>query len=403
MTLYLDVAVVPWEVVYALFLAFMLYLFWVPIPNNVGWPIFRGRDGFCYFIWIGGQTGEGTRGIYERPLLVFKGFHIDEKTGNIQENKEGEKEDKGILGLGIYWIGFLHRVEKMHNKWAELVDGKLVKRDAYEYGFSTKENSMAYEALKVEDAGNIPFDFTMLYYWMITNPEKAKRRKQDTHVVVLERLAGAFIAWAKTKQIYHPAEDDKSDVAKTTDTTQIRDKFWEEANKPKLREFSVDTAKKMGIDIEELDVKKKKDGKEFIKTRISLLQEISGVYGYTVTDLAISSVEPGAGFAEALAASIKARLEGTAALIRARYRKLSELEALEAALLWGQAAEEVKGTALGQMAQSFRDYGVPPFFDASALEKWFQSVIPDAGKEELKETVDKLMQDIAKARSETKT
>lgn len=412
----------------------IFYFFWDYCPGR--WLFFiKGRDGFCYAIWDGSEEDdESTRGAegdaagrkstggFRYWLLIFDDHYIDED-GNIDRGKNY----RGIFGKGLYFIGILRVVEIMRNRWAEIKGGEYRERMVVERGFSVKQNPMAFKA-DILDADNFLFHLLGTLVWAIINPDKAKRLTQDVYDIVIDLLRGELIAWGKKQPIYRPTfsfkEDSDGDVGfddvddfvggqdadimvpaslvsekeqfgqSPIDINQIKDRFIEHLNRKdgyRYHEYKIE--KKEGGKGRGVFKKKKKtfyvvDEKE---TEGTFFDMVKNVYGIDISRLAIHSVEADAYFAEALSASVKAQLDGIAVLIEAYYRRRSELQDMRAAKQWGSTIDEIKGTFLGQVAQSFRKHGVPSFFNPSFLYPWASTVLPEgASQEDVSELVKEL-------------
>ncbi len=386
-----------WNLVFNILI--LAALIWLPVAFYTGsTPFFRGRDGFCYFIWSGRnirdpstEGGEGeaagkkTRGNFERVLLVFDGYRIN-SNGDIIAIRAGDKNNRGILGLGVHYVGFWHVVEVMRNKWAEIVNDRYQERSVTEYGFSVKRNPMAFKLLAVEDIGNIPFDLLGKFYWSIVNPIKARRITQDAYVMVLEILLGELVAWFKKKEIYQPPQINIAELKKIGETCDVDNiKTTEIAG---VQTMTADQVKE-GFWNYLQETRDFKDQKGNIQ-QMTLLQYIEERYGYSVDDMAISSIDPGAGFKEALAGIAKQRLESAAQFLKAVVDKMSEFQAKDAAEAWGESIKKNKDVFLGQVARSFVQFGVPPL---SGLQEYLKEVIPDGklSNDDLKKLAEEVM------------
>jgi len=144
----------------------LYYIAWSYLPRKWKW-IIRGEEGFCYTILDGKEeddpetrnargpaAGRKTSGGFRYYLLVFKNHCIDEKTGDIVL---GESDD-GILGRGIYLIGFFTAVvEIIRERWAEVKAGMYQERTVVRRGFSVQFASAAYK-VTVLDEDNFSFE-----------------------------------------------------------------------------------------------------------------------------------------------------------------------------------------------------------------------------------------------------
>lgn len=426
-------------IVLPLFSYFIFYLVWDYFPGR--WLFFiKGREGFCYAVWDGSEeedestksaegdaAGRKSVGGFRYWLLVFDDHHID-ADGNIERGKNY----RGIFGKGLYFIGILRVVEIVRNRWAEIKGGEYRERTVVERGFSVKQNPMAFKA-DILDADNFLFHLLGTLVWAIINPDKAKRLTQDVYDIVIDLLRGELIAWGKKKPIYRPTfsfsenpdddgEDGSDDDSLANDSVdgsdtntviqmsllsekeqagqppidlnQIKDQFMEHLNRKdgyRYHEYVIE--KKEEGDLRGIFGKRKRISYKVSEkeTEGTFFDMVKNVYGIDITRLAIHSVEADAYFAEALSASVKAQLEGIALLIEAYYRRRSELQDMRAAKQWGTTVDEVKGTFLGQVAQSFRKHGVPSFFNPSFLYPWASTVLPDGTpQEEVREMVKEL-------------
>jgi hypothetical protein len=371
----------------------LYYIAWIYLPRRWKW-IIRGEEGFCYTILDGEEeddpetrgaqgpaAGRKTNGGFRYYLLVFKNHCIDKETGDIVIGKS----DDGILGRGIYLIGFFTSVvEIIRERWAEVKGGTYRERMVVRRGFSVQFASAAYK-VNVLDEDNFSFEILGMIIRAPCNPDKARRLTRDVDNIILEIIRGEWISFAKGRQIYRPkinlgdalcdglSESGIKPVAtKEIDSSKLMDDFKKHIMS-KVFEYEpivVEKAEAVSqIPYIPLPFYKKKvfSYKKGPAKKGPFLDMVRDVYGIEINRWILDDVKPGKEFVKALSAAVEAQLMGVAELVAAYYSKMATLEKLKASKAVGAAIDESPGVLTGQFVEALKDKMPEMLVDLGAL------------------------------------
>ncbi len=381
----------------------LYYVAWSYLPRRWKW-IIRGEEGFCYTILDGEEeddsetkgahgpaAGRKTSGGFRYYLLVFKDHCIDEKTGDIILGKS----DDGILGRGIYLIGFFTAVaEIIRERWAEVKGGKYQERMVVRRGFSVQFASAAYKVV-VLDEDNFSFELLGTIVKAIKNPDKARRLTRDVDNIILEIIRGEWISFAKGRQVYRPKVNlgnilggsdlpegnHKIEAGKEIDSSKLMDDFkkylMDETKVYEYRPLVVENVKSVSripyVPFYKKTVFSYKKGE--VK-KGSFTEMVGDVYGIEIDRWILHEVIPGKEFAKSLAAAVEAQLTGVAELVAAYYKKMVAFEKLEASKAVGAAIDESPGVLTGQFVQALENNMPEMLVDFGALRTVMNQAAP---------------------------
>lgn len=398
----------------------LVYVFyqmvWYYLPS-VWRIVILPKEGFVYQITSGRAAfGEdGGEGRHKYWLLCYAGWHFDKKTGDIVL---GEDENfGGILGKGIYLIGFFETVAKIHQRWAEVKDGKYILRDAFNRGLLVKKAIMGY-MVDVMDEDNFPFKFLGNVILRMCNPDKASRFTHEARQIVIGFIASEWLSWSKDRKIYRPSveitrseEDQVFDInvkinPDERDSDQLLKEFWAAlmGTTYEYRPFivtGVATAPEepwpinwltsrlpyyKGIFFEYEEAEKEKSG--------SFLDMVKEVYGFEIERMTLDSVVLDEEFAKVISAAIRAKMEGAADLIAAYFDKEAKLQSQEPAKKMGKIFDESPGAAYWELVNALANNMPASLLDLSVVNSLVRGAAPNVSDE----VAERLIKDVEMAR-----
>jgi len=401
------------------FLYAAYWMVWRYLPS-IWRIIIRPDDGFVY--WVKSIEGDSGEGRHRYWLLCYAGWKFDEKTGDIVLGDD--KNAAGILGKGLYMIGFFEGVAKIRQRWAEVKDGKYILRDVIGRGLLVKKAPMGY-MVEVMDEDNFPFTFLGNVIWRMCNPDKAARFTHEAREIIISFIKSAWVAWAKEegRKIYRPSVDiSKSEDQcvldinvkvnpNEEDSDQIVEEFWKSLTttgytyKPIIvKRVSLSTKEPWLISwlISRLPYYKGiffeyEEGEE---KKSSFFEMVREVYGFEIEKMTLDNVILNKAFADALSAAIRAKLLGAARLIEAYFEKEARLQSQEPAEKMGAIFDKSPGAAYWELVGALAKNMPASLLDLSAIGTLVNKVAPPDVPVAAKEG---LIKDIVRARQTTLT
>ena len=397
------------------------WMVWYRLPS--AWRvIIRPEDGFVYQVKSGtvAEAGDDGEGRHRYWLLCYAGWTFDKKTGDIVPGDD--QNSGGILGKGLYMIGFFETVAKIRQRWAEVKGGKYILRDVLERGLLVKTAPMAY-VVDVMDQDNFPFRLLGHVIWRICNPDKASRFAHETPEIIIGFIRSEWLAWAKSKKIYRPSVDigegDQGNLdinvkinPEEGDADQLIKEFLEDLTKSdrkyKYRPFEVEKASPPAAEhwlISWLTSRlpyyqgtffKYKEGEEKEDTFQNMLKE---KYGFLFETMTLDNVILDKEFAKVISKAIVAKLEGAARLIEAYFEKEAKLQSQEPAEKMGEIFDRSPGAAYWELVSALAKNMPASLLDLSAIGTLVNSAVPPGTPDATKES---LIKDIVRVRQTIK-
>ncbi len=398
-------------------LYFVYWMVWDYLPS-VWRIIIRPKDGRVYQVVSGKEEGAESEGRHRYWLLCYAGWRFSDNGDIVLGNDENAG---GILGKGLHMIGVFEKVAEIHQRWAEVKDGRYISRDVVGRGLLVKKAPMAY-VVDVFDQDNFPFRFLGNVIMRMCHPDKAFRFTHEAREIVIGFIGSAWLAWAKGRKIYRPSVD----ISKTgdqdildinikinpneEDTNQLIEEFWKDLTSPEKKyKYRPLVAKKasppkeywligwltshlpyyQGIYLE-YDEGEEKEG--------SFLEMVEEKYGFEIETMTLDKVILEKAFGDALSAPIRARLNGAARLIEAYFDREVKLQSQEPAEKMGEIFDKSPGAAYWELVSALAKNMPASLLDLSAIGTLVNGAVPpgvsDAAKESLVKDIVRVRQTI---------